>query len=165
MKGAKFSESNMNADRLGILRIVLSGLEFCTIRIGFAGARKRTLDDLTGRGHHKCVETGNSNLVAGFRHCVFCLAVKLRIRALQKGIGRGGRLSVCAMVDELTDGDSLREFSHSAEMIAMPMRRYQMINLLKFGIARGCDNAIGVTRSSRTCVARINEERLALRGH
>src|SRR5215510_13229712 len=110
MDCSKFSESNMNSNRLGVLRIVLSGLEFGTIRIGFAAAGKRSLDGLTGRRHHKRVEAGKTDLVTGFRHCMFCLAVQLRIRVLQKGIGCGSRLSVCSVVDELTDGDSLREF-------------------------------------------------------
>src|SRR5262249_24528001 len=73
--------------------------------------------------------------------------------------------SVCPMVDELTDRDSLRQFSHSAEVIAMPMRRYQMVNLLQLGILCGCNNAIGIARSGRAGVAGVNEERLALRGH
>src|SRR5215510_16482341 len=165
MNRAKFTESDMNSNGLGILRIVLPRLEFCAVRIGFACARKRTLDGLTGRGHHTRVETRNSDLVAGFRHCVFRLAVKLWIRVLQKGIGRGSRLSVCPMVDELTNRDSLREFSHSSEVIAMPMRRYQMVNLLQLGILCGCNNAIGIARSGRAGIAGVNEKRLALRRH
>src|SRR5262249_51162938 len=165
MKGAKLSEGDMNSNRLGILRIVLSRLEFSTIGIRFAGARKRTLDRLAGRGHYTRIETGNSDLVTGFRYRVLCLAVKLRIRVLQKGVGCGSRLSVCSMVDVLTDGNSHCQFSHSAEVITMPMRDNQMINLLKFGIAGGCNDAIGIARSGCAGVTRVNQERLALRGH
>src|SRR5262249_46448467 len=155
----------MNSNRLGVLRIVLSGLEVCTIWIGFAGAGKRSLDGLTGRRHHNRADTGKTDLVTGFRHCMFCVPVKLRICVLQKGIGCGSRLSVWPMVDELTDGNSLRQFRHSAEMVAMPMRRYQMINLLQLGIFCGCNDAIGIARSGRAGVARVNEEGLALRGY
>src|SRR5262249_73558 len=165
MDGSKFSESDMNSNRLWVLRIVLSGLEFCAIWIGFAGAGKGSLDGFTGRRHHKRVETGKTDLVTGFGHRMFCLVVKLRICVLQKGIGCGSRLSVWPVVDELTDRDSLRQFSHSAEVIAMPMRRYQMINLLQLGILCGCNDAIGIARSGGTGIAGVNEERLALRGH
>ena len=57
------------------------------------------------------------------------LAVQRRIRVLQELGRRRLRLHGRPVVDEVSNRDARRELRHAAEMIAVPMRRDQVVDL------------------------------------
>src|SRR5262249_27326425 len=82
---------------------------------------------------------------------------------LEECVGYSRRLNVGSMIDVLTDGYTFREFCHSTEVVAVPMRRDQVVDLLQFGIFCRSHDALGITNRSGSGVPRIDEKRLALR--
>src|SRR5262245_61488203 len=164
MHGAEFSKRDMRSDRLRIFGVVLAGLELSAIWIPFSGARQRHLDGLARRSYDAYIKTSDCDFIAGFRHRVFCLGIKLRINIFEKFVRCGRRLNIGSMIDVLTDGNSFRQFCHSAEVVAMPMRDDEVVDLLQFGVFCSSYDALGVTNRSRSSgVSRINEKRLDLR--
>src|SRR5438874_9419421 len=132
MNRAESSVRHVDSHGLRILRVVVSRFEVCAIRICSAGAGERRLDGLTGGGDGAHIETRDRYLVSRLCDSVFPLGVKLRIHLLKKVICRGARLNVGTVIDELADRDLGSELGEAAEVIAMPMRRDQMIDLLEF---------------------------------
>src|SRR5262245_42690951 len=66
------------------------------------------------------------------------------------------------MVDVMLDRDALGDLGHAAEMVTMPMRRDEMINLRETGILGGCHDALGVADGSlRSSVAGIDQDGFA----
>src|SRR5205814_4198327 len=61
--------------------------------------------------------------------CVFALGEKLRIDLCQEFLGGGLRLHGRTVVDEMLNRDALGQFRHAAEVIAVPMRGDQVIDL------------------------------------
>jgi hypothetical protein len=68
---------------------------------------------------------------------VFRLGVQRRISLLQKLIGNSARLNVRAMIDELANRDVRCELGQAAEVVGVPMRDDQMVDLLKAGVLDG----------------------------
>src|SRR5579871_2352709 len=71
-------------------------------------------------------------------------------------------LNISAMIDELFDRDARGHFGKSAEMIAVPMSRNQVIDLRDARVFRGRQDAPRVTSSRISCV---DEYGLARRRH
>ena len=53
------------------------------------------------------------------------------------------------------------ELGHRAEVIAVPVRRDQVVDLREAGILDGGHDALGVARRGRAAVARVDQQRLA----
>jgi hypothetical protein len=66
------------------------------------------------------------------------------IDLLEEFGGRGLRLYGPAVVDVVLDRDALVDFGHAAEMISVPMRGDQMVDLGDAGILGGGGNALGI---------------------
>src|SRR6266576_3020993 len=82
------------------------------------------------RGSHNAhIQARDRNLVAGFYDRVLGLAVKPRIDLLDKIIGCLSRLNVRTVVNELANRNAAREFFHASEMVAVPVRRDEVIDL------------------------------------
>src|SRR6267143_1552950 len=93
------------------------------------------------------------------------LTVKLGIGCLQKGISSCVRLNVWAMVDEIPDRNTPCEFGHATKMVAVPMCRYQIVDLRKPGLFHGGHNSACISDRSRAAVSRIDKYGLARRCH
>ena len=163
MHRAKFPERNVDPDRLRVLGVVVARLEIGAIRIRLARAGKRRLNRLARRGDDAHIETRHRNPVAGFDDSVLCLGVERRVRLRQKRVGSFARLDVGAVIDELANLDLRSQLGHAAEMIAVPMRRDQMIDLLNAGVFHRIENAICVANRPRAVIAGIDQQRLARR--
>ena len=90
------------------------------------------------------VEAGDRDLVAGLDDRVLGVGVELRIDLREEFIGGGRRLQVRPVVDEMPDRDALGELGQAAEMIAVPMRDDQMVDLGEAGILGGRHDARGI---------------------
>jgi len=99
--------------------------------------------------------------VAGFDHGVLCLGVERRVGLRKERIGSFARLDIGAMIDELANLDPGSQFRHSAEVITVPMRRDQMIDLLQPGVFDRILDAFRIANRSRAIVARIDQQRFA----
>ena len=100
-------------------------------------------------------------LSPGFATVCLALADELRIGLLQKVVGGLAGLDVGAMVDEFADGDLRGELGQAAEVIAVPVRDDQMIDLGEAGVMDGIHDAAGIANGAGRDVARIHEQRLA----
>ena len=67
------------------------------------------------------------------------------------------RTTARAMVDELANRNLGSQLGHTTEMITMPMRRDQMIDLRKSGVFGKIHNAPRVARSRRADISGIDE--------
>ena len=67
------------------------------------------------------------------------------------------------MIDELFDGNLRSQFGQAAEVIAMPVRDDQMIDLLEAGVFHGRHDSRGVSRRLRAGIAGVDEQRFARR--
>ncbi len=66
------------------------------------------------------------------------------------------------MVDVIADRDALRQFRHAAEMVAMPVRGDQIVDLGQTGVAGRRHDALGVAhRRVGRHIAGIDQHRLA----
>src|ERR1700687_3772167 len=110
MNRAKLSERDVGPDRHRVLCVVLSRLEARTVWICPAGSGQRRLDRLTGGSHHENIQSCDGNLIARPCYGMFGLGVELRICLLQKLVSGGGGLNIRAVVDEIPDRDTRREF-------------------------------------------------------
>ena len=131
MDGSKFSERDEASDRLVIFSQVDAGLcgEVRAIGIRRRLTLQRSLDHLCGRRHHAPIHAGHRDLIAGLRDGVLRLGVQIAIPALEKRIcGRVG-LSIGTVVDELLDGNASGKLSETADVIAVVVRRDQVIDL------------------------------------
>ena len=154
MRHPELPERDDAPDRLGVLaRVDVLRLEARAVRVRPARAGKRRLDGFARRADDAPVQARNRDLVAGLRDGVLRLAVKRRIRLLQKFVGGGGRLNVRAMVDEIPDRDARRELGHAAKMIAVPVRRDQVVDLREAGVLDGGHDAVGVADRGRAAVS------------
>ena len=115
----------------------------------------------SARGDNTPVEAGNWNFISRFCDRVLRLCVKLGIRLLQKVVGRLRRLNISSVVDEFFDRDARRQLGHSAKVIAVPVRRDQMIDLLYAGIFHRGLNPRCVSGGRRPDVAGVDQYRLS----
>src|SRR5262249_61524587 len=104
--------------------------------------------------------TGDLNAVAWFDDGVFPLPVKLRISRLHELIGSFIRRNIRSMIDEFLDRDARGKLGHSTEMVAVPVRRNQVIDLLDAGIFHRRHDPAGVARCCSTAVAGVDEHGL-----
>jgi AAA family ATP:ADP antiporter len=74
-------------------------------------------------------------------------------------------LRVGAVIDELSNRDPIRQRGHAAEVVAVPVRGHEVIDLLEPRIANRCHDAIRVALRCLTGIAGIDEERLSGRSH
>src|SRR5205823_14760803 len=65
----------------------------------------------------------DGNLAARFGDSVHGVGIDPWICLLQKFIGGSCRLNVRTVIDEVSDGNARREFSHATKMIAVPVGR------------------------------------------
>src|SRR6185369_17243316 len=106
------------------------------------------------------VQTGDGNPSAGLRNGVLRLGGKLSI-LLEHWIDLWSRLHVGSVVDELLDGNPRRELGKAADVIAVVVRRNQMIDLRDPGVLDGRHEAVRVAHIGAARVPGINEDRLA----
>ena len=74
------------------------------------------------------------DLVADLGDRVLGVGVERRIDLREEFVDRRSGLNVRAVVDEFADRDAIGEFGHAAEMIAMPVRGDEVIDLGQAGI-------------------------------
>src|SRR5262249_31740427 len=87
----------------------------------------------------------------------FC--INLRIGRFQELIRGLSRLNIGSMVDELLDWNLLGNFCQTSEVIAMPMRDDEVIQLPKARRFDRCQDASGIAYRGRvTGVAGINQD-------
>jgi hypothetical protein len=91
--------------------------------------------------------------------CFRC-RVKLRVCLLEKRVGSLARLSIRAVIDELSNRNLRGKFSQAAEMIAVPVGRNQMIDLASSRVLDRLEDAAGVARRRCPGIPGINEQRL-----
>jgi hypothetical protein len=161
MNGPELAEREMNADRLRVLagvrvqlRRVLRAVRIHATR-AWHGTRQhlaRSADDAHGdaRDRHEVPWLHDRPLRS---------AIKGGIRLLHELVGGRRRLRVRAVVDEVTDGDPPRQRRHPAEVIAVVVRRDQMIDLRQARIRHGRGNPPRVPDGAGAAVPRVNEER------
>ena len=65
------------------------------------------------------------------------------------------------MVDELSDRDARRELGHATEMIAVPVRGNQIVDLAEARIFDGGHYAVRISDRGCTGIPRIDEHRFA----
>ena len=161
----EFSKGDMASDRLRVLGLVdFLRLKGGTIWIWFSRTRcagERSGDMSAGRGHDAPIETCNRNLVTGLGDRMLCLRVKLWIGFLQKIVHRLCRLNVAAVVDEFFDRHAGCEFRHTTKVVAVPVGRDEVLDLLQAGILHRSHNASSVSHSRCSAIARINQNRLS----
>ena len=104
----------------------------------------------SARGDNTPVEAGNWNFISRFCDRVLRLCVKLGIRLLQKVVGRLRRLNISSVVDEFFDRDARRQLGHSAKVIAVPVRRDQMVDAGEPGSPGSIHDPPGISGSGRT---------------
>ena len=92
-------------------------------------------------------------------------AVKGGIRFLQELIGRSSSLHVGAVVDVLTDGNTLGQLGHRTEVIGVPVRGDEVVNTGEPRVFRGSHHPICISPGRRTAIAGVDEHRLTRRGH
>jgi hypothetical protein len=80
---------------------------------------------------------------------------------LEHRIDLWGRLHVGAVVDELFDGNPRRELRKPADMIAVIVRRNQMIDLGDSSVFGGRHDAVGVADSGSAGISSVDEDRFA----
>src|SRR5258707_632786 len=96
------------------------------------------------RAHDAPVEPCDRDGIAGFCNRVLGGAVKGRIGLGEEFVESRDRLNVRPVVDVVADRNALGDFRHSAEMITVPVRGDQMIDLSKAGVLRGPGEWLGV---------------------
>ena len=165
MNRSKSPKREMNPDRLGILGVVLASFEAGAGRIRPAAARQRGLDYFARGSHDAYIDAAESNLVARFGDCMPGAGVKSRVRILEKVVGCLAGLNVRAVIDELFNRHLCRELRRAAEMIAVPVRDNQMIDLPQAGIFDGSHDAARIAWCGGAGVARVHEERRTGRRH
>ena len=99
------------------------------------------------------------NFVARLGDRVLGVGDELRIGLLQKIIGGLPGLDVRPMVDEFLDRDLRSELCQAAEVVAVPVRDDQMIDLLKPGVLGRGHDAAGIAHGARGDIACIHEQR------
>ena len=112
------------------------------------------------------VEPGDRDDIAGLGDRVLRLAVERGIGLGEEFVdGRSG-LNVRPVVDEFPDRNAIGEFRHAAEMIAVPVRGDEMIDLGQAGIPRRGHDALGIALGRiRSDIAGIDEHGFAGRRH
>ena len=80
---------------------------------------------------------------------------------LEHRIDLCARLHVGPVVDELSDGNPRRELGKAADVIAVVVRRDQMIDLRDPGVLDGRHDAVGVADRGGARVPGIDEDRFA----
>ena len=100
-------------------------------------------------------------LSPGFADGVLGLGVKRRVRVLEKGVRKFARLDVGAVIDELADRNLGRQFGQAAEVIAVPVRDDQMVDLLEPGVFDRIHDAARIANRRGAGIAGIDEQRLA----
>ena len=65
------------------------------------------------------------------------------------------------MIDEVPDRNTGREFPHAAKMIAVPVGRDQVIDLVETGVSDRSHDATDIPSGSGAPISRIHEQRLA----
>ena len=138
--------------------------EVGAIPVGRARARERRLEDLPRRADDPPVQSRDSNLVTRFHDRVLHLGIQLGI-LLEERIDLRGRLNVRPMVEEMRDGNALRQFDEAADMIAVVVSGNEVVDLLEACLADSGHDAIGVAGGGRASVPRIDEHRLTGRRH
>jgi hypothetical protein len=129
-------------------------------RIRRAGARQRRLQNLPCGTDDAPVEAGDGNPGAGLGNGVLRPGGKFSILPEHR-IDLRGRLHVGPVVDELLDGNPRRELGKAADVIAVVVRRNQVIDLREPGVLDGRHDAVGVADSGGARVPGINQDRLA----
>ncbi len=89
--------------------------------------------------------------------------IELRVSCSEKRVGKFPRLDIGAVVDKFADGNPGRQFRHAAEMIAVPMRRDQMIHLPQPGVPDRVHDASRIAGGRGAGVAGVDEQRLMRR--
>ena len=162
---AELAECDSAPDRSRVLaRVRVLRLDARARRVGTTRPWERSLDHVPIRRDDAPVKSGNGQLVAGLRDHVCPGRVQLRIGRSREVRGlrllRVGLL-VRAVVDELLDRQALRELLHPAEMVAVPMRRDQMVDPGHARILGGRHNPVCVADGAGPRVAGVDENRLA----
>jgi hypothetical protein len=88
------------------------------------------------------------------------LRVQRGIDVLQELVGAFLGLHVAAVVDETLDRNPTGKLRHRTEVIAMPVRRDQIIDLHDARVFRRGEDALGVAKGRRAAVAAIDQHRL-----
>src|SRR5262245_58182288 len=91
------------------------------------------------------------------------LGVDARIGLLKKRVDRLRRLHVRAVIVEVPNRNMPGELGHPAVMIAMPMRRDQVVDLCESGVLDGIHDPSRVPRRSRTTVTSVDQDGFARR--
>jgi len=92
-------------------------------------------------------------------------SIQKGIRLVQECIDDGIGLNIRAVVDELAHSDVPSQHGHPSEVIAVPVRGDEMIDLLKARIVDRSQDSTRVTVTAGAHVPCINQKRLAGRGH
>ena len=69
------------------------------------------------------------------------------------------------MIDELANRDVRGELGQPAEVVGVPMRDDQMVDLLKAGVLDGIPDAAGIASGGRAGVAGIDQQRFTRGGN
>ncbi len=112
-------------------------------------------------GHDAPVEPRDRNAIARLRHGVLRLAEKSRVDAAEKFGRTGLRFDCGTVVDVLANRNPLCKLGHRTEMVAVPMRRDQVIDLFEAGSVDRGHHPIRIARRCRPAVARVDQHRLA----
>src|SRR5690242_4198873 len=65
------------------------------------------------------------------------------------------------MINEIADGDAAREFGHAAEMVAVPVRGDEVVDLREAGVFNSGHNPAGVPGRRRSAIPGIYEHGFA----
>src|SRR3954468_3981026 len=89
------------------------------------------------------------------------LAGERLVHGLEEFVGRRRRLHVRAVIVIARDRKLLGKFPKASEMVAVPVRDDQMIDLGDTGVFRRFDDASGIARRLGAAIAGIDEHSLA----
>jgi hypothetical protein len=110
------------------------------------------------------IHASQRNLVARLGDCVLGLAVKFGIHGVQKRVGhRVALLNVWAVVDVIHDRDVRGEFGHAAEMVAVPVRGDQVVDLREACGFGSVQNSASVPSGACAAVSCVDQDGLACR--
>ena len=162
MKRAEAAERDVAAHRLRVLRGigVLRRVDCAHSGFGCAGVGHGRLDDLAGRRHDPYVDVVRWERVAGFDHRVRGFRVKRRIGLLEERPGRA-RLHGGSVVDEVPDRNAVGERRHGAVVVAVPVRRDEMVDLRDARVPQRVDDPARVALGRRAAVPGVDEQGLA----
>ena len=158
MQRGEFAESDVAADRLRIFAGVRPlGLEARAVGIRKSAPGQIGLEDVAARRDDRPFQSVDRNPVAWIEDRPGCVGYESRIHIGEERHGVWLALYRRTGVVIRPDRDIRGQFGHAAEVIAMPVRGNEVVDLRQTGILGSFENSPGIAHGVGTAVTGIDE--------